>query len=107
MSALSDKQFFIVGGVLVGGLTLLWLAGKKAVVAAADTGAGIVTGNNAITKGTPYEGAGVLGTLGSAVNQASGGTLQSIGEKIGGTLYDWMHPDEANINEQMSKGIGG
>lgn len=107
MKDLSDKQFFIVGGTLLGGLILLTWAGKKAVDAAVDTGKGIATGNNALTKGTSYEGAGIVGTLGAAANEASGGFLEKLGSSIGGTLYDWIHPDESNINEQMSKSIGG
>lgn len=105
MSALSDKQFFIVGGVLIGGLTLLWLAGRKAVGAAVETGAGIVTGDNAVTKGTPYEGAGILGTLGAVANEASGGVLQSWGEKLGAYTYEMLHPDEIKLNEMKSQRI--
>lgn len=43
-----------------------------------------------VNKGTAYEGSGVVGTLGNAANQASGGVLQSIGESIGGKLFDWF-----------------
>lgn len=71
--------------------------------AAAETVAGVVTGNNAITQsaknadGVPvsaYEGAGVLGTLGAATNAASGGWLATGGEKLGGWVYNLLHSDD-------------
>lgn len=40
-----------------------------------------------VNKGTPYEGAGIPGTLGNLTNQALGGAPQAIGESIGGGLY--------------------
>lgn len=49
--------------------------------------------------GTPYEGAGVLGTLGGTVNAASGGVLQSWSESLGGWLYDVMHTPAAAIKK--------
>lgn len=66
---------------------------KRATGAAVDAAVGVVTGDNALTRGTPYQGAGVLGTLGAATNAASGGHLQSIGEALGGWVYDLTHAD--------------
>lgn len=103
MAALSDKQFLYLSGAVIGGLILLTWAGRKAVVAAADAGAGIVTGENELTKGTPYEGAGVLGTVGAAANAASGGVFQEFGEWLGGKTYDLLHPDEQKLNELMGR----
>lgn len=107
MAALTDKQFILAGGVVLVGAVWLYFAGKKAVAAAADAGAGIITGNNAITQGTPYEGAGILGTLGSVANQASGGTLQSLGEKLGSWTYDVLNPepDEIKLNALLNERI--
>lgn len=36
-----------------------------------------------INEGTPFEGTGVVGTLGNVTNQASGGVLAEIGSSIG------------------------
>lgn len=85
----------IGASIIVG---VLYLVGKKAVVDVVNGAAGIaagagglVSGNNPLTKGTPYAGAGVLGTVGSAVNDASGGYFQSIGESLGSWLFDVTH----------------
>lgn len=37
----------------------------------------------AINEGTPFEGAGVLGTLGNVTDAASGGLLSAAGSRIG------------------------
>ena len=41
-----------------------------------------------VNEGTPFEGTGVIGTLGNVTNQASGGILGRIGEAIGGAAAD-------------------
>ncbi len=85
----------VVGGGLV--LFLAYKAITKAASAAAGAAAGVVSGNNAITQNqttwsgqstNAYQGKGVLGTLGAATNSASGGAFASIGDWIGGKLYD-------------------
>jgi hypothetical protein len=43
-------------------------------------------------KVTAYEGKGLPGTLGAAANTVSGGTLASIGEKVGGWVFDIFGP---------------
>ncbi|MGN6526698.1 MAG: hypothetical protein ACTHL8_09935 [Burkholderiaceae bacterium] len=84
-----------VGALVVGLGVAAWLVWKL------DPG-GIFSGNNALTenatdasgqKTTAYQGAGVVGTLGAAVNKATGGTTASVGQSIGSTLYDWLNPD--------------
>ena len=91
----------VIGTAIVGGLVLLWLA-RDSIKAVADTAAGLVSGNNAITqnqtnaageKTTAYQGAGVLGTVGAATNAASGGVLASVGETVGGWFYEITHTD--------------
>jgi hypothetical protein len=52
--------------------------------------AGNALGN--INAGTPYDGFGVVGTLGNAVNQTLGGAPASIGDSVGGWLYDLFNP---------------
>lgn len=51
-------------------LGVVYLIARKAIGAAAGAAGGLVSGNNAITEGTAYEGAGVLGTLGASINSA-------------------------------------
>lgn len=90
----------IGASVLVG---IVYLLGRKVITEVVDVGAGLVTGNNAITKNQTnaagiktdaYEGGGIVGTAGAVVNSASGGTLASVGESIGGWLYDMTHLDQ-------------
>lgn len=96
MAILTNKQFLMLGGaVLVGGV---FLASK-----AQKTVAGIVTGDNAITKGTVYEGHGILGTMGSVANEASGGFFEEVGGKIGETLFDWFGPKTNDIEAQRDR----
>ena len=88
------------GMILAGGLVvwLLWdkITGSVAAAgsAAVNTVGGVVSGNNAITQGTDYEGAGVAGTLGAATDAASGGLFSDFGTWLGGSIYDWTHPAE-------------
>jgi len=45
------------------------------------------------TAQTSYTGHGAVGTLGATANNVSGGALSSLGENIGGWLYDLTHLD--------------
>lgn len=81
--------------VILGGVYLIL---SKIAKDAADAAAGIVSGDNVVTRNqTNYSGEttdayvnkGVLGTLGAATNSASGGIFATIGEKLGG----WFAPD--------------
>lgn len=67
------------------------------VLRGAKEAKGLVTGDNAITRGatdadgkpvTAYVGVPVLGTLGAATNAASGGYLASFGSWLGGKAFD-------------------
>src|SRR5581483_891681 len=87
-----EGQWVVLGLVA---LVVVYYVGKnvlgaagKAAGAAIDTGAGVLTGNNAVTQGTEYQGTGVLGTLGAATDKVSGGLFSSIGDTIGG----WFAP---------------
>lgn len=96
MSKIIDKalsnpiQLAIGAGIVIG---IVYFLGRKTLSAAAGGAAGIVTGNNAATKGTAYEGKGVVGTVAAVADRASGGTLSGIGEALGGWLYDATHPE--------------
>lgn len=93
-----DPQFAVaVAGLALTAAGLFLFLKKQAadtVKGAAGVVGGTVSGNNAITRGTVYEGKGVFGTLGAATNSASGGGLETLGSWIGGKLYDLTHSDE-------------
>jgi hypothetical protein len=101
--------------VAAGAIVVLYLgykAVKGAAAAAVSGAAGLVTGNNVVTANqtdlngntvTAYQGAGVAGTLGAAANSVSGGAFASIGEWIGGKLYDLTHPTSSS----GTNGAGG
>jgi hypothetical protein len=76
--------------MLAGGAALLvfvvYYLARKTITDVAKGAGGIVSGNNALTEGTDYEGAGVLGTLGAATNTVLGGVPSMIGEWLGGVF---------------------
>lgn len=88
-----------VGAVVAIGI---YLFAKREVGEAVKGVGGIVSGNNAVTRGTVYEGAGVLGTLGAATNSASGGVFERVGEWLGGSIYDLTHADPNAAVKQAS-----
>lgn len=74
----------------------VYLLARKTAKDVADAAAGIVSGDNVVTnnqtnfageKTDAYVNKGVAGTVGAAVNSASGGLFASIGESIGGGLF--------------------
>jgi len=73
---------------------------KQAGDAVAGVG-GVLSGNNALTEGTPYAGYGFIGTLGAGANEISGGTLQQWGESLGGWLFDVTHPNQGGISNTI------
>ncbi|MBM0105600.1 hypothetical protein JM946_12610 [Steroidobacter sp. S1-65] len=90
-------------GVLVGGV-LLYYFGNRTVKAATDAIGGAVTGNNALTEGTAYEGVGFgIGTLGAIFNRASGGVLGELGSWIGGTAADAKEWAQGQIYDVFNK----
>lgn len=97
MSAIKTESMLLIGGVAVLGL-IAWNVLPKLAKGAG----GLVSGNNALTQNqhnidgsqqTAYVGAGIPGTLGAAANTASGGLFSSIGDWLGGGLYDMTHSD--------------
>lgn len=78
---LNSRAVVIVAGVAVGAL-VVYLIGRK--VASAVTN---------INRGTPYQGGGVIGTLGNVTNQASGGLLADFGGWLGGKIFDLTHSE--------------
>jgi hypothetical protein len=91
-----EGQWAVIGIV---GLIVVYVVGKglvKGVGAAATAAGGVVSGNNALTQGTAYQGTGILGTLGAAFNSASGGSLASAGSSIGGWFSDLTNSYDPN-----------
>jgi hypothetical protein len=102
-TALKNPLALAVAAVVVIGA--VYFFGKKTIVAVADTAGGVVSGNNAVTRGQTnaageetdaYVGRGILGTLGAAANSASGGALASAGEALSGWLHDLTDVDYIN-----------
>jgi hypothetical protein len=90
---LNTKAGMIGAGVLVVG-ALIYFFGKRAAAVVTDA----VDAIGKVNEGTPYEGAGVVGTLGNLTNQISGGSLQSFGEWIGGKAYELFNkPYDPNV----------
>ena len=88
--------------IIVGGVCVLAYLAYRVVPKIGEAAGGLVSGDNAITnnqtnasgeKTIAYVGAGVLGTLGAAANTASGGVLASVGEWLGGKVYDLTHDE--------------
>lgn len=75
--------------MLAAGAALLigvaYFLARKTVKDVAGVAGGLVTGNNAITKDTPYEGQGVVGTLAGTINSALP-FLDNVGSWIGGLI---------------------
>jgi hypothetical protein len=96
--ALQQEPVVLLGLGIIAVLVVYYVA-KNAIGGAVAAGGavvnaagGVLSGNNALTTGTPYQGAGVLGTAGAAANSVSGGLFQSIGDWIGGTAADIFQP---------------
>lgn len=101
VAALAGANPLLLGAGLAVLLIVGYSLARGALGEVAGIGAGLVTGDNAITRNQTnaageatdaYQGAGVLGTLGAATNSVSGGVFASVGESIGGAIYDWWNP---------------
>lgn len=103
-------QYIALGVAGIAGVVFVVWYFKKQAKEALDAAAGLVTGDNAITKNqtnlsgeklTDYEGKGVLGTLGAAANSISGGSLASLGQWLGGKTFDvvqWVKGEKPPSN---------
>lgn len=109
MNQLLNTQAGKWGVIVAVGAVAFYVIARKTASAATDAAvdvvAGVVTGENALTKDTPYEGYGVLGTLGAGFNAASGGTFQRWGESLGGWLFDKLNPDPLADQEAILASI--
>jgi hypothetical protein len=59
---------------------------RKTITDTAAAAGGILSGNNAATRGTDYEGKGAAGTVGAVTNAVLGGLPASAGSWIAGLL---------------------
>lgn len=85
------------------GLMLAAAAGAAFIVwKTVRAGPGLISGNNALTSNAKdaqgnavdaYKGVPVIGTLGAAANEASGGWFASAGGWLGRAVYDLTHSD--------------
>lgn len=70
-------------GLLIG---VVYFLARKTLGDVASGVGGIFSGNNALTRDTAYEGAGVLGTVGAGVDKVTGGLGTVGGAWIAGLL---------------------
>jgi hypothetical protein len=76
------KLPFLYGGLAIAGVVLaLYVVNKF----------------SNFNKGTPYEGAGAVGTLGNVANQVLGGAPAAAGSAVGIALYNLTHDDGLNL----------
>lgn len=54
---------------------------------------GVATGHNSLTANTEYADAGLIGTFAAGVDSVAGGLFSSIGDFIGGGIYDLTHSE--------------
>jgi hypothetical protein len=86
-------------------LVVAYLLIRKTLSDVAGAAAGIVTGDNALTKGTDYEGTGVLGTLGAGASAATGGGLEDFGSWLGGGAADAAESLRQFFNSSNDKSL--
>lgn len=93
-----NTSTIVKGAVVIGAVGL----GAYVLIKALSVGKGILTGDNALTQNAKdadgnkvdaYIGVPVVGTLGAAANEVSGGYLASFGGWIGRSIYDLTHSD--------------
>lgn len=89
-----DYAVLLGAAALVAAGLFLFAKGQLKQAAGAVTGTvgGTLSGNNAITKGTAYEGKGIAGTLGGAVDKVTGGLTSAVGGWLGSWWYDVVNP---------------
>lgn len=75
-------------------LAVAYFVLRKTVGDIAKGAGGLLTGDNALTKGTAYEGAGIAGTLGAGANAISGGLLAQVGSWIGDKAFNAFNPSK-------------
>lgn len=94
MSSTDNVKAGLMLAAAAGGAFLVWKLTR--------VGAGILSGDNALTNNAKdaqgnvvdaYKGVPIVGTLGAAANEVSGGWFASAGGWLGRTVYDLTHSD--------------
>lgn len=87
----ADPVKLAMGAAIVRGV--VYLLGRQTVKDVGRAAGAAASAVANINEGTPYDGAGVVGTLGNAANALSGGLLARLGGWIGRGLYDVTHKE--------------
>ena len=91
-----SSEATILIGVSAVALVVVYLVVKK-------TGQAVLN----VNAGTPYAGAGAVGTLGNATNSILGGAPQSFGEWLSGKVADITMPYDPNAGAAPNTGDAG
>lgn len=83
---LSKQNPLLLAGAAALLIYVVYSLARKTVTDTVRGAGGLLSGTNAITKDTAYEGKGVLGTLGGAVDSITGGFTSTVGGWIAATL---------------------
>lgn len=79
----------------------------SAASATIDAAGAFATGNTQTAHGTPYEGAGIFGSIGAEFNTLLGGAPQAFGEWIGDKLSPDYDPNESSLQHANNNPYGG
>lgn len=107
LGAVAIVGFVVVKNALAAGVSQVASAAGTAGTAVLDTASGIATGNLASAQGTPYQGFGILGTLGLATDKLFGGGLSAFGGWIGSKVYDITNSSPTNQGANNNPYGGG
>lgn len=77
-------------------------AAGQAISGATEAVGGIATGRNTVTADTPYEGEGLLGTLGASFDALSGNHLSQFGSWLSDTLFSSDYDPNAESSSIQS-----
>ncbi len=87
----NTQTVLAIGGVIL----VLGILARKSIAAGVDAVANV-------NQGTPFEGAGIIGTLGNVADTASGGVLADTGSAIG--LFFSNYFDRRTLDELTGTG---
>lgn len=94
-----DKLFSdpirLAAGVVIVVATVYYLARRTVVdtvQGSANIVGGVLSGNNAVTKDTPYENKGTVGTVAAVTDRLLGGLPQVIGSQISSWFFPSVNP---------------
>lgn len=91
---LTKQNPLLLAGAAIAVIAAVYFLARKTVTDVVEGAGGLLSGNNDLTKDTPYEDMGILGTLGAAVDKVAGGATSKIGSWIGGLLASDVHSED-------------